>query len=56
MRVERFEGLAQLVALAHGDDVQRRAVEDDVGALAGRVDLDPEAVERGFEKQLDRLL
>ncbi|MNQ99227.1 hypothetical protein D3C85_1149520 [compost metagenome] len=55
MRVKCFEDLAQLVALAHGDDVQWRTVEDDIGALTGRIDLDLEAVERGFEVLLDRL-
>ena len=45
--VERLEHQAKLVALRHRDDVERRPVEDDVGALARRVDLDAEAVERG---------
>ena len=45
--VERFEGEAQFVALRHGDDVHRRAVEHDVGALAGGVDRDAETVEIG---------
>ena len=44
--VERLEHQPQLVALRHRDDVERRPVEDDVGALARRVDLDAEAVER----------
>ena len=43
--VDRFEHEAQLVALRHLDDVERRPVEDHVGALALVVDLDPEAVE-----------
>src|SRR5262245_19727342 len=45
VEVERLEGGAELVALPHGDDVERRAVEDDVGALLALVDLDAEAVE-----------
>ena len=45
--VERLEGPAQFVALRHRDDVHRRAVEHDVGALAGGVDRDAESVEIG---------
>ena len=33
--VGHLEGGAQLFALGHRDDVERRPVEDDVGALAG---------------------
>ena len=44
--IERLEHEAQLVALRHGDDVERRAIEDHVGALARGVDLDAKAVER----------
>lgn len=38
--VERLECSAQLVAGVHRNDVERRAMQDDVGALAGGVDLD----------------
>ena len=50
--VERLEHEAKLVALRHRDDVERRPVEDDVGALARGVDLDAEAVEalRGADR------
>ena len=47
VRVERLERDAQLLAREHADDVERRPVEDDVGAFARRVDLDTEAVEVG---------
>jgi len=43
--VERFEDKTNLIALPHFDDVERRPVENDVGAFAGRVDLDAKAVE-----------
>ena len=43
--VQRLEHEAQLVALRHGDDVEGRAVQDDVGALFGFVDLDAEPVQ-----------
>ena len=43
--VERLEHQAQLIALPHLDDVERRPVEHDVGALARGVDLDAKAVE-----------
>ena len=43
--VERLEGLPQLVALRHGDDVHRRSRQHDVGALARGIDLDAESVE-----------
>src|SRR6185436_14568179 len=45
--VEMLEHHPQLVALRHRHHVERRPVEDDVGALARFVDLDAEAVERG---------
>ena len=45
--VEALEHQAELVALRHRHHVERRPVEDDVGALARLVDLDAEAVERG---------
>src|SRR5580692_10645 len=44
--VERFEDETKLVALPHFDDVERRPVENDIGAFAGRVDLDAKAVQR----------
>ena len=52
MRTREFSSSAlehqpKLVALRHRDDVERRPVEDDVGALARGIDLDAEAVERG---------
>ena len=34
--VERLEGKAELIALRHLDDVERRPIEDDVGALSSR--------------------
>ena len=43
--VQGLEHRAKLVALAHGHDVERRAVEHHVRTLAGVVDLDAEAVE-----------
>jgi hypothetical protein len=43
--IERLEGGAQLLAFGHCDDVERRPVENNVGALAGGIDLDPETVE-----------
>jgi hypothetical protein len=45
--VEGLEHQPELVALRHRHDVERRPVEDHVGALARRIDLDAEAVERG---------
>ncbi|MNF41831.1 hypothetical protein D3C84_228690 [compost metagenome] len=54
--IEGFEDQAQLIALPHGNDVQRRPVEDDVGALAGHIDFNLEAIELSVEKLLDRLL
>src|SRR5260370_37670757 len=45
LRIERLEGRAQLLAFGHRDDVQRRPVENNVGALACGIDLDPETVE-----------
>ncbi len=44
--VERLEHQPQLIALRHLDHVQRRAMQDDVGALLLRCQLDTEAVER----------
>jgi len=43
--VDCFEHQAQLIALRHFDDVERRPVEDDVRTLVLAIDLDPEAVE-----------
>src|SRR5579862_4640294 len=43
--VERLEDQAKLIALRHFDDVERRPVENDVGAFAGRIDLDAKTVE-----------
>ena len=43
--VERLKDEAKLIAFAHFDDVQRRPVEHDIGAFAGGIDLDAEAVE-----------
>src|SRR5207248_296617 len=45
VRVGGLEGDAQLFALTHRDDVERRPVEDDVDAFLRGIDLDPEAVE-----------
>src|SRR5262249_44995144 len=42
---ERLEHQPKLVALRHGDDVERRAIEGHVGALARGVDLDAKALE-----------
>jgi hypothetical protein len=42
--VERFEDQAKLIALPHFDDIERRPVENNVGAFAGRIDLDAKAV------------
>ena len=53
--VQRLEHRAELVALAHGHDVEGRAVEHDVRALARMVDLDPKAVEVGRELRGRRL-
>src|SRR5580704_7913924 len=43
--VERFEDETKLIALPHFDDIERRPVENDIGAFAGRIDLDTKAVE-----------
>src|SRR5436190_1085275 len=43
--VESLEDEAQLIALRHFDDVERRPIEDDVGAGPFGIDLDAEAVE-----------
>ena len=45
--VQRLEHQTKLVAFRHRDDVERRPVEDDIGALTRLVDLDLEAVELG---------
>jgi hypothetical protein len=42
-----LEQQPQLVALRHRNDVQRRTVEDHIGALAHGIDLHAKAVERG---------
>jgi hypothetical protein len=44
VRFESLEDGAQLLALRHGDDIERRPVEDHIGALA--IDIDPETVKR----------
>ena len=43
--VERFKHQTKLIALTHFDDVQRRPVQHDIGALAPRIDFDAEAIE-----------
>ena len=43
--VERLEGKAELIALRHLDDVERRPIEDDVGALSPGIQFDAKAVE-----------
>jgi hypothetical protein len=43
--IQRFECGAQLVAGMHRNDVQRRPMQDDVGALTCGIDLDREAIE-----------
>ncbi len=43
--VERLEHEPQLIALSHFDDVQRRPVEHDIGALTLGIDLDAKSVE-----------
>ena len=45
--LQRLEQEPQLVALRHGNDVEGRAVQDHVGALARGIDVHAEAVERG---------
>ena len=42
--VDRFEHQAQLVALRHLDDVERRPIENHVGALAFGIDFDAKPV------------
>jgi hypothetical protein len=44
VEIERLECLSQLVALRQGDDIERQAGKNDVGAFALGVDLDPKAV------------
>jgi hypothetical protein len=55
MSVKRFEDLAQGVTLAHGNDVERRAAENDVPALALKVQLHGETVEFGVQELFDLL-
>src|SRR5262249_39891420 len=43
--IQRLEGEAQLIALRHLDDVERRPVENDVGPLLGGINLDVKTVE-----------
>ena len=45
--VERLENQSQLIALRHLDHVERRPVEDDVGAGARLASIDAKAVELG---------
>src|SRR5262249_34971973 len=45
--VERLEDETQLIALRHGDDIERRPVEHHVGAFMFGVEFDAETVERG---------
>ena len=47
--IKRLEGDAKLLALRHGNDVEGRAAQHDVGALAGLVDLDAVAIEGGAQ-------
>ena len=44
VRFQFLESHPQLVPLPHPNDVHRRARQNDVAALAVRVDLDPEPV------------
>src|SRR5580704_7823333 len=53
--VERFEDQTKLIALPHFDDVERRPVENDVGAFAGRIDLDAKAVE-GLQARIGKFI
>ena len=52
--VERLEHGTQLLALGHCDDIERRAVEDHIGALPRGIDLEAEAVENIGEPGLPR--
>ena len=52
--VERLEHGAQLLALGHRDDVERRPVEDHIGALPLGIDLEAEAVETIGERRQQR--
>src|SRR5439155_26210380 len=45
VRIGGLERDAQLIALVHRDDVERRPVEDEIDAFARGIDLDPKAVE-----------
>jgi hypothetical protein len=51
--VERFEDQTKLIALSHFDDVERRPVENDVGAFARRIDVDAKAVE-GLQTRIEK--
>src|SRR5690242_18780369 len=51
--VEKLEGEPELIALRHRHHVERRPVEDHVGALVRLVDLDAEAVGRFQAKVLE---
>ena len=55
MGIKRFKDLAQDVTLAHGDDVERRAAEDDVPALVLEVQFHGEAVELSAQELFDLL-
>src|SRR6266550_4932364 len=46
IRVKRLEHQAQLIALRHLDHVERRAMQNDIGALLLAIEFDLEAVER----------
>src|SRR5277367_1347984 len=43
--VKRLEDEPQLIALSHFDNIERRPVQHDIGALARGIDLDAETVE-----------
>lgn len=45
-RVQSLEHQTQLIALRHDDEVERRPIEDDVGAFFRAVDFYAEAVQR----------
>jgi hypothetical protein len=49
LRSARHEDGFQLIACSHGNDVQWRAVQDDIGTFARSIDFDTKAVEF-FEK------
>jgi hypothetical protein len=50
--IERLEGDAQVLALRHRNDVERRPIEDHIGTLAPGVDLDAETVERAGDYRI----